>query len=76
MPQLHERAIDEFQNLWREHYGEDLPREEAVGRAHQVFTHIAMLVGGKAHPKEESKGNRLLLDLQDRLRRDDPIAVQ
>ena len=48
MTMLPEKAIDEFQALWREHYGEELPREEAVGRAHQVFTLIAMLAKNHA----------------------------
>lgn len=43
MPQLPEKAIDEFQTLWKEHYGEDLLRDEAVGRARQVFSLVQLL---------------------------------
>ena len=44
MSQLPPKAIDEFQALWKEHYGTELSREDATMRAHQVFTLVRMLV--------------------------------
>ena len=44
MPKLPEKAIDEFQILWKENFGVELNYEEAVSRAHQVFGLVQMLM--------------------------------
>jgi len=44
MSLLPPHAIDEFQALWKNHYGTELSREEATQRAHQVFTMVRMIV--------------------------------
>ena len=46
MSLLPPQAIDEFQALWKKHYGVEVSREEATMRAHQVFTLVRMLVQG------------------------------
>ena len=43
MTLLPPQAIDDFQALWKKHYGIDLSREEAVARAHQVFSLVGLL---------------------------------
>lgn len=43
MSLLPPHAIDEFQALWNEHYGTELPREDAAQRAHQIFTLVRLL---------------------------------
>jgi hypothetical protein len=43
MSLLPQQAIDEFQRLWKKHYGADLPRENAVLRAHQIYALFQML---------------------------------
>ena len=50
MSLLPPQAIQEFQALWKERYGEELPDEEAAARAHQVFTLVKMLVEPPAPP--------------------------
>ena len=37
------QAIDEFQALWKKYYGVELPREQAVTRAHQMFNFVRLL---------------------------------
>lgn len=37
------QAITEFRALWKKHYAEDLPQEQATQRAQQVFTLIRLL---------------------------------
>ncbi len=44
MSLLPPHAIDEFQRLWKKHYGADLSREEATARAHQVFALVRLIV--------------------------------
>ena len=44
MPKLSEKAIDEFQILWKENFRVELTYEEAVSRAHQVFELVQMLM--------------------------------
>jgi hypothetical protein len=43
MSLLSPHAIDEFQELWKKHYGIELSREEATARAHQLFTLVRLL---------------------------------
>jgi hypothetical protein len=43
MTLLPAQAIAEFQARWKKHYGAELPREQAVVRAHQVFALIRLL---------------------------------
>lgn len=51
MSLLPPHAIDEFQALWKEHYGQELPREDAAQRAHQLFTLVRLLVQNPPSPK-------------------------
>lgn len=44
MSLLPPHAIDEFQALWRQHYGTELSREDASQRAHQLFTLVRLVV--------------------------------
>ena len=44
MSLLPPHAVDEFQALWKEHYGTELPREDAAQRAHQIYTLVRLLV--------------------------------
>lgn len=44
MTLLPPQAIDEFQALWKKRYGVELPREQAIVRAHQVYTLVRMVV--------------------------------
>lgn len=53
MTKLTNEAIEEFMILWKDHYNEELPREEAVHRAHQLFSLIRMLC--KPSPAHEAK---------------------
>jgi hypothetical protein len=43
MSQLPPKAIDEFQVLWKKHFGQELPREEAILRAHQTLIMLRLL---------------------------------
>ncbi|MBV9468317.1 MAG: hypothetical protein JOZ57_03670 [Abitibacteriaceae bacterium] len=54
MAYLPPHAIDEFQVLWKQHYGVVLSRDEAVDRAHQVFALVRMLV--EASPSANPAG--------------------
>jgi hypothetical protein len=44
MSQLPPQADNEFQSLWKQHFNEELPREEAAARAHQTFVVLRMLI--------------------------------
>ena len=52
MSLLPPHVIDEFQALWKEHYGAELPREDAAQRAHQLFTLVRLLA--QAPPPQAS----------------------
>ncbi len=41
--QLPPQAIDEFQALWKKHYGENLPREAAAVCAHRLLALLQIL---------------------------------
>jgi hypothetical protein len=41
--QLPPQAIDEFQALWKKHYGTDLNRAEATTRAHQFLVLLQII---------------------------------
>lgn len=43
MSLLPDKAIDEFQALWRQKFGAELPREQAVIVAHRLLTLVATL---------------------------------
>lgn len=47
------KAIDEFQSLWKKHYGVALSREAATARAHQVFGLIRLLAESPSEPPLE-----------------------
>lgn len=49
MPSLPHHAIDEFQVLWKKHYGAELPADQAAARAHQVFTVLRLLIEPSLH---------------------------
>ncbi len=55
MTLLPPKAIDEFQSLWKKHYGVALSREAATARAHQVFGLIRLLA---EPPLEETTTGR------------------
>jgi hypothetical protein len=52
MNQLPLQAIDEFQALWKKHYGTELSREEAVLRAHQTLSLLRLLTDQPAPEKK------------------------
>lgn len=41
--QLPSKAIDEFQEIWKEVYGEDIARSEASFKAHQLLALLTLL---------------------------------
>lgn len=58
MALLPPKAIDEFQALWKKHYGAELPRDQAVIRAEQIMTFVKLLVEGPPPPKDWKPGSR------------------
>lgn len=51
MIQLPDEAIDEFQKIWKKTYGVELPRDEAIIRAHQVFAFVKLVFDGPLPPE-------------------------
>lgn len=64
MSHLPPQAIAEFQELWQERYGEPLPPEDALQRAHQVFDLINILMS-EPSGTAPFESTRIEIDLND-----------
>lgn len=53
--QLPTQAIDEFQTLWKKHYGTELSREEATTRAHQLLALLQIITETIPETKSSSE---------------------
>ena len=61
MSLLSSHAIDEFQRLWHARFGVELPREDAVARAHQIYALVQMLV--EVDSGQDSDGEASLAEI-------------
>lgn len=54
---LTQEAIDELKAIYRKHYGEDLPDDEAQEMGNRLLRVFAVLTRGPAENPNESRGS-------------------